>query len=65
MNMNLSLSNQITHTDIVNQSEASKSEIVSALSVYESKYRITACLLMFCNQLGALKSKQVSSLSVN
>ena len=35
--MNLSLSNQITHTDIVNQSEASKSELVSSLSVYESK----------------------------
>ena len=35
--MNLSLSNQIKHTDIVNQSEASKSELVSSLSVYESK----------------------------
>ena len=31
------LSNQITHTDIVKQSEASKSELVSSLSVYENK----------------------------
>ena len=35
--MNLSLSNQIKNTDIVNQSEASKSELVSSLSLYESK----------------------------
>ena len=37
-----------THNDIVNQSEASKQSI-------------TACLLTFCNQLGALKSELVSS----
>ena len=58
---NLSLSNQITHTDNVNQSEASKIEF----SVYESKWSITACLLTFCNQLGALKSELVRFLSVN
>ena len=44
--MNLSLSNQITRTDMVNQSEASKSELLTVggieywtfhISVYESK----------------------------
>ena len=35
--MNLYLLNQITHTDIVNQSDASESEFFSSLSVHESK----------------------------
>ena len=43
-----------SHTDILfNQSEASTSQLVSSLSAYESKQSLTACLLTFCNQLGA------------
>ena len=35
---------------LFNQSEASTSQLVSSLSVYESKQSLTACLLTFCNQ---------------
>ena len=38
---------------LFNQSEASTSEFVSSLSAYGSKLSFTACLLTFCNQLGA------------
>ena len=47
--MNLSLSNQITHTDIVNQSEASKSELVSS------------CLYMKVNEASLLNTCEVAT----
>ena len=50
---------------LLNQSEARTIEPVSSLSAYKSKLSLTACLLTFCNQLGALKSELVSSLSIN
>ena len=41
--MNLSLSNQITHTDFVNQSEASKSELVLCLYMKVNKVSLLVC----------------------